>query len=121
MNKNLFDRYTKIKDAPLNGHTKSSLLPYNFKSLEDLNGFPAHELIKGRNIGKKTIREIQRILEYIDLSLGGAEDILTNARSLAQILCDKVSKIYLTEIEYNYIVDFLRSRTFFKPDSTTQE
>jgi Bacterial RNA polymerase, alpha chain C terminal domain len=117
----LFDSDTRIEDSPFNGHTKTALKNAGFEKIKDLNKFNYRELIKFRNIGKKTIREIQYIISFLGLSLDVDECFPFPLNWAVRRAEEYFAGTFLTEDDFNKIVNFLRDRTFFKLDSPTPQ
>ena len=58
---------TKIKDTPMSVRLANILHEANIQSVEELTEYSEKELLKIRNMGKKSISEISKyvLLEYI--------------------------------------------------------
>jgi hypothetical protein len=110
----------------ISGRTRNSLDRYEFHKLSDLHKFPVAQLLKLRNIGRKTINEVQIVLEKADLSLDfNVTRSKDKSYQFKMDILELFEKSYapssFTEEEYLDMVEFIKKRTYFKPDSATQE
>lgn len=67
-----------IEETLLGTRSKNGLSEYygyeKIKKIKELNGYPARELLKRRNLGKKSIEEIQNFLKQLGFSLDFCEE-----------------------------------------------
>ena len=61
---------TKLSDMEISVRALNCLKAAEIETFSDLVSIPRHELMKFRNFGKKSLAEIDMLIERLDLSFG---------------------------------------------------